>query len=196
MKLAIVAYPVFHERDQKWIETLRKRFDPQASKIRAHFTLIFPAGAVEDRSVRMSISPLLSGCKRISFTIKEARAVRDPLGRRSHVFLVPEKGGKDLIALHDKLYGGVFLPHLRKDVPFVPHVTVAESGTLQSCARLAEGLNRSRFPLRGVVRDIELIEVRESKVRRIARFVLENRNGSGRVRRSASPRRSVARRRD
>jgi len=40
--LAIVAYPVLAADDHRWIEAIRARHDPQAGRIAAHVTLLFP----------------------------------------------------------------------------------------------------------------------------------------------------------
>ncbi len=112
MKVAVIAYPVFHERDQQWIEALRRRRDPRATKIQAHFTLVFPADMVESRSIEAYISAILLGRERIPFIIQEARAVGDPLNQSNYVFLVPEKRRKTIVDLHDKLYRGGFRPDL------------------------------------------------------------------------------------
>ena len=42
MTLAVVAYPALEDRDRDWIEFVRARHDPQALRIPAHFTLVFP----------------------------------------------------------------------------------------------------------------------------------------------------------
>jgi len=153
---------------------LRARLDPQASKIRAHFTLVFPVDVPERRPMEDRISTAVSGHPPISFIIREARVVRDLGCRRHHVLLVPEEGRKELVALHDELYEGPLRPHLRKDIPFIPHVTVAEYGTSTPCRRLADELNRRNLAFRGLVKDVELIQVQEKTVRRIGRFDLSN----------------------
>jgi 2'-5' RNA ligase len=174
VQLAVIAYPMFQERDHRWVETLRARCDPQASKIRAHFTLVFPVEIPESRLIEKRISTILSGRRSISLIIREARAMRDPHGPRHHVLLVPGKGRRELVALHDDLYEDPFRPYRCNEISFIPHVTVAECETSKSCGRLADELNRTTPPLRCLIRDIELIEVREKYVRRIARFGLNN----------------------
>jgi 2'-5' RNA ligase len=182
MKLAVIAYPAFQERVHRWIEALRARLDPQASKIRAHFTLVFPVDVPDSRPIEKRLSTILSGCRSISFIIREAQAMRDLCGRRHHVLLVPGKGRKELIGLHHKIYAGPFRPHLRKEISFMPHVTVAESETSEPCGLVADELNRMELTLRGIIREIELIEVSEKSVRCIARFVLKNDNSAARRR--------------
>jgi hypothetical protein len=40
---AVVAFPTFEAADRQWIESIRAKHDPEAKRIAAHFTLIFPA---------------------------------------------------------------------------------------------------------------------------------------------------------
>src|SRR5437879_804943 len=116
-KLAVVAYPVLAGSDHQWIEAIRAQHDPQTPRIQAHFTIVFPLEAAPEtviahaRAVWGTIRP-------IRFTIQHGEAVRDAGG---HVFLVPEAGSTEIIALHDRLYEGVLRAHLRESTPFVPH---------------------------------------------------------------------------
>lgn len=40
------------------------------------------------------------------------------------LFLVLREGNQLVIKLHDKLYGGILSPYLRKDLPYTPHVAL------------------------------------------------------------------------
>jgi len=137
--LAIVAYPCLTEADRQWIESIRARHDPQASRISAHFTLVFPV-EVSPIDVLRNVSVVAKSTQPIQFVIRDARAVRDALGGGSHVFLVPDKGRVEITKLHDRLYEGVLRAHLRTDFPFMPHITVAAAPPLDSGKRLAQAL--------------------------------------------------------
>ena len=40
---AVVAFPLLDADDRQWIEAVRAKHDPEAKRIPAHFTLVFPA---------------------------------------------------------------------------------------------------------------------------------------------------------
>ena len=40
---AVVAFPLLDADDRQWIESIRAKHDPEAKRIAAHFTLVFPA---------------------------------------------------------------------------------------------------------------------------------------------------------
>jgi 2'-5' RNA ligase len=171
--LAVVAYPLLREDDRRWIEAFRARHDPQASRIPAHFTLVFPEEMADVAGVAAHAVASLEGFRRFPFVVRRAEAVRDPLGEGAQVFLVPDEGHAEIVALHDRLYEDRLRPFLRADIPFVPHVTVAASDAFEACAHLARELNKKRPPLRGSVQEIEVIEVLRDRVRRVTRVRLD-----------------------
>ena len=75
MKLAVVAYPHVAQDDGAWIESTRARHDPQASRIKAHFTLVFPAELPREVLVAQVRSALAS-FRPIPFVLR--RAARRP----------------------------------------------------------------------------------------------------------------------
>jgi 2'-5' RNA ligase len=175
--LAIVSYPSIEEADRRWIESVRAIHDPQAPRIDLHFTLVFPTDAspaevaAEAAAVARSAGPIL-------FTIRRARAVRDVVGGGGHVFLEPDEGRGEIATLHDRLYQGVLRPHLRADLPFTPHMTVAAGADLAECEGLVKELNLNHRTVPGILRSIELVTLEKPRVDSIATFVL---GGSGGV---------------
>jgi 2'-5' RNA ligase len=174
VNLAFVGYPMLNDSDHGWIESFRARHDPQASRIGAHFTLVFPAELATGPVVAHA-SAILRCARPISFVVRRAEPVPDPIAGGSHVFLVPDEGRDEIVALHDQLYGGLLRPFLREDVPFVPHITVSGSSEFEECQRLAEELNRTHFAVRGTIEHIDLIEITSRGVRSVVRFALEQR---------------------
>jgi 2'-5' RNA ligase len=172
-KLALVGYPTLKQSDHRWIESFRARHDPQAAQLGAHFTLVFPAELATE-SVLKHASAVVQLSRPITFVARRAEAVADPVAGGTHVFLVPEEGRNEIVALHDRLYGGLLRPFLREDVAFLPHITVAGSAEFGVCQRLAEELNRTHFDLQGVIENVDLIEVTSEGVRPVTRFALEH----------------------
>jgi len=163
-KLAIVSYPCLEDADG-WVESVRKRHDPQASLLRAHFTLVFPVNA-DLAPVAAHAAHVVAAAPPIRIILRRVEAVRDAVrGSGGHVFLVPNEGRAEITALHDELYDGVLLPHLRRDVPFVPHITVAACATYEQCESLALELNAAPLLIYGVIDRIDVIEIAAGKVR-------------------------------
>lgn len=170
-KLAVVAYPTLATHDREWLEAVRSRHDPQASRIRAHFTFVFPT-EVPRESLIANARTVAARLKPIPFALRCAVAFGETGRSGSHVFLLAEEGRDELLEVHDRLHAGVLQPHLRQDVPFVPHMTVGAHGNLAECERVAEELNREHRVVRGMVDGVHVIEVDERTVRTVAEFPL------------------------
>lgn len=84
------------------------------------------------------------------------------------MFLLPEEGRQELLAVHDQLYDGLLRPHLRTDIPFVPHVTVGACRTLEECERLAAEINETLRPMKGTVHGAQVVDVGPAAVRTVA----------------------------
>lgn len=164
--LAVVAYPTLTERDRRWVESVRASHDPQAARLSAHFTYVFPtvlsAPALVDH-----VTVVAARFRTIPFVIRRAIALRDPMTGKSHVFLTPDEGRDSMIALHDGLYGETLQVHLRRDIPFEPHITVATVETFGECEGLAHAMNGAFPTIRGVVNALDVVEVEPAAVRTV-----------------------------
>lgn len=160
------------EEDHRWVESVRQRHDPQADRIRAHFTMVFPCDADVDEALA-NVSAAGSSSAPIPFTILRTEAVRNAIGGGASVFLVPDEHACGrLITLHDRLYRGVLNSHLRHDVTFEPHVTVAADNSLERCQALARELSERCRSVSGTVDAIELLDVGSHPVTTIHRVAL------------------------
>jgi 2'-5' RNA ligase len=164
--LAVVAYPTLAERDRRWVESVRARHDPQAARLNAHFTCVFRA-IVSAPALVDHVTAVAARFRTIPFVIRRATAFRDPIAGNSHVFLVPDEGREAMIALHDGLYGEALQAHLRHDIPFEPHITVAALETFEECDGLAHAMNGAFPTIRGVVNTLDVVEVGPAAVRTI-----------------------------
>ena len=169
-RVAVVAYPTLDRHSLDWIESIRVRHDPQASRIPPHFTLVFPV----DESPGEITEDIVRACIRhgpIPFVIRSAISVPDVVLGGAHVFVVPDEGRDEIARLHDDLYDGVLRPQLREDIPFVPHITIA-TGDVRWCEQYAQQLNGTLQPVRGVIESVTLLDVTRTEIESIARVAL------------------------
>ena len=156
--LAVVAYPELEEAKLRAIEDIRSLRDPQAARIPAHFTLVFPTQAPLDE-FEAELASAAAETPPIAFTVRRAEAAG------GLVVLVPDDGRDQISRLHDRLYSGVLRPQLRDDLPYVPHVTVAAGSD-------AAELSASLGVIRGTITHLDLVDVSPPRVRTIERFAL------------------------
>jgi 2'-5' RNA ligase len=166
-----VSFPTIETIDRTWIERIRADHDPQAAKLAAHFTLVFPTEETSG-AVAAELAGIADSTRPVPFTLRRAKAVVDASDRGCHVFLVPDEGSQAISELHDRLHGGVLGRHLREDFPFVPHVTVAASADFPWCEAKANGLNRDPLTITGILESLDLLQLDDGAVSSVSRFML------------------------
>lgn len=140
MALAIISQPILNVSDSRWLEDLRTRHDPLAGTVAAHFTLVFPFEGGSEAVAGDHAAAIAARTPAIDFRLTKVAAVRDSLAPRSHVFLMPAPGKAEIRRLHDDLYDGPLAPHLRADIPYRPHVTVAAVADHAEAETIASGI--------------------------------------------------------
>ena len=170
MALAIISELDLVAADGARIEDLRRRHDPQQSMVAAHFTLVFPFEGVDRAVVEAHAERVAGRTKPIGFQLRRSAAVQDPLGPLSRLFLLPEAGHGQLVALHDALYAGPLSAHLRSDIAYTPHITVGAFPT-QDRARAAKA-EVGVVDIAGTVSAFDLVAFDGRTVSRLRRFAL------------------------
>ncbi|MGJ3249382.1 MAG: 2'-5' RNA ligase family protein [Elainellaceae cyanobacterium] len=90
----------------------------------------------------------------------------------THVFLVPDEGYSRIIKLHDRLYTGMLIDELRLDIPFIPHIGIANSRNAQECKNLVDNLNSKSFEVNGKVETLDVIWYEGNQVDTIKKISL------------------------
>jgi 2'-5' RNA ligase len=168
---AVVAFPLLDADDRQWIESIRAKHDPEAKRIAAHFTLVFPA-VLPLRTTEAHVARVAGLTEPIRFVLRRAAVVPDAHGSGGHIFLLPEDGRDALSGLHERLCQDLVQPHWRKGASFMPHVTVAAEATSSPLYSLAGDLNARGLGIRGSISEIVLVDVTPAEIRQVAHFPL------------------------
>jgi 2'-5' RNA ligase len=168
---AVVAIPLFDADDRNWIESIRAKHDPEAKRIAAHFTLVFPA-VLPLRATESHVTRVAHATEPIRFVLRRATVAPDAVGSGGHVFLIPEDGRDAIAGLHERLYEGALQPHLRRNTSFTPHISVAAGTSLEPLHMLAGELNAKNLSIRGSISEIVLVDVTEDEIRHAAQCPL------------------------
>ena len=96
-RLAVVAYPMLSADDCQWIEAIRARHDPLASRIAAHVTLVFPTETAGETLVG-HVRSALQCSESIRVTLRHAAVTADAIRGGYDVFLLAEEGSRELLA--------------------------------------------------------------------------------------------------
>jgi len=172
--LVVVNYPAVSREDLDWIQSIRAEHDELYYRVAdPHFTLVFPIFGLDPERFLEHLRERARGVQRIPFVCRCATVVKDATNEYTHVFLVPDEGHSAIVKLHDRLYEGPLSPHLRLDIPFIPHIGVANATDPRACKALADSLNREGFEIGGSVDALDAASYEHDRLTTIAGVPLE-----------------------
>src|SRR5260221_3788510 len=153
-RYAVAWFPQFAGIER--IEAFRARHDPAARDIAAHLSLVFPFPTAHTRlQVETHVNRVASGWPRIPVTFRRVR-----MHANEFLFLMAARGAASITALHDKLYTRSLAPHLRRDLPYEPHVTLARYAEFASLeGALAEAAEEFGAEVGETMREVTLLAV-------------------------------------
>lgn len=154
--LYTIACPEVDTHAQAFIEGIRRQHDPQVDRVAPHFTLVFGCTAVAEADYLVHVARLARSTPAIRFHCRHATLHASGPDGMAHVFLVPDEGHSAIALLHDRLYTGVLAAHLRLDIPYVPHITVAATRDATAAKALCDGLNERGVDISGELRSLSV----------------------------------------
>ncbi len=164
MALLVLAFPEISKEDFNRIQDFRSRNDRYYPVVNPHFTIVFPVEEVKEKEFIDHIKSRCSKFKKIDFTLNYAVTVKDSFSEFWDIFLVPDKGNSSIIKLHDELYKGPLITHLRIDIPFIPHMGIGNDVDPFHCINLAAGLNEENISISGIISTLSIVRYDGVKV--------------------------------
>jgi hypothetical protein len=173
MPLLVLAYPKLSREDFDFIQRIRAKEDSlYYSAVDPHFTIVFPITQVGPDAFRKHVRDRSRTVSKFSFVLRCAVVDKDAFNPWNHVFLVPEEGYSRIVKLHDLLYTDILAPELRLDLPFIPHIGVANALDPHHCKRIADSLNADELKFQGIVDDLTIVSLTDNRVTLIETIML------------------------
>ena len=173
MALLVLAFPVLDPKDLESIQSWREKNDELFDIVEPHFTIVFAVDDEPEEEFIKEIELQTKGVGKIEFEIKRAIVHKDEFRDVYHVFLVPGKGYAEMIELHDKLYSGRLLPHWRRAIEYIPHITIGNSKDRSKCKQAVDELNSKELFIRGRIESLTIADHSNKVVRKIKQLDME-----------------------
>ena len=167
-RFAVAWFPRFAGIER--VEAFRERHDPAAPLIPAHVSLVFPFPTALSRlQVETHVQRVVSRWPPVPVSFRRVRTEANEF-----VFLMAQRGAASIKGLHDRLYTRSLAPHLRRDLPYEPHITIARHADY---ARLEAALDEAEHAFGGeyadVMREVRVLAVgHNGKITRLGAFAL------------------------
>jgi 2'-5' RNA ligase len=169
-RFAVAWFPAFPGIER--IEAFRARHDPTAALVPAHLTLVFPfPTALSQLQIETHVRRVASLWPPVPITLRRTRTEANEF-----LFLMVSRGAASIKGLHDRLYTRSLAPHLRRELAYEPHITLAryaEFDRLEAAAAEADEAFTGEWS--DIIREVTLLAVgRNGKIERLATFALHS----------------------
>ncbi|OGV10609.1 MAG: hypothetical protein A3J84_01060, partial [Ignavibacteria bacterium RIFOXYA2_FULL_37_17] len=137
-----------------------------------HFTLVFPVNNAEQKAFINHIEKASKKFKEFYFVLRCAQIVKDSFSDYTDLFLIPEEGYRIFVKLHDALYSGILEKELRLDIPFLPHLGIANNKDPLKCKTLSDEINSKNPEIFGAINKLDVVSFTNEKVETIKEIIL------------------------
>ena len=174
MSLIVISCPKINKKDFEWIQSIRKKHDElYFDIIEPHFTFVFPTKSTLEKQLISHVKDILNKQSEIKFNLGETIINKDAFNSYYHLFLIPNKGSDEIIKLHDLLYTKILEPELRKDIPFIPHLGIANNKNKNECLKLKKELSKNKISINGKINEIDICRYENNKIITITKIKLK-----------------------
>ncbi len=173
MSFLVLAYPHIEKKDYAWIQSIRAKHDERFYKVvEPHFTIVFPVFEIEEKIFINHAVSTAKKFKEFYFVLRCAQIVKDSFSDYTDVFLIPEEGYRIFVKLHDALYTGPIEKDLRLDIPFIPHIGIANNIDPCKCKTMADEINQKGVEIVGSIGKLDVVSFENNIVTHIKEIIL------------------------
>lgn len=123
-KRSVIIFPKF--KNIKTIQEVRKRYDRLYGMIEPHITLIFPfSDNMADELLIERIRKVVKNITKFNVRFKGISLSND-----NYIFLNCIEGKDKIMQLHDSIYQEVLPTHKKKEIQYIPHITLGQSESI------------------------------------------------------------------
>lgn len=169
-----LALPDFDARDALRVEAVRRQYDPVgAARVAAHVTIGFGVETIPRDDLSALIRRVADAAAPFEVSFHTVELGHDHRNPHGYAFWMPSAGRTEFFALHDHLHSDPTLAYpINRDVPYRPHITLAERPDADSAQLVVDALNRERLTAHGRVTHLSLVALVHDRVEPVARFAL------------------------
>ncbi len=175
MQYFVVSYPKLLDVDDQWIISVRAHFPKlHFSPLPFHVTFVFPTEGIEPNNLIDHVQGVCKTYTALPLIFRCCIPVKDVSSIYTYVFLIPDEGFSAVVRLHDQLYSGLLLQHLRLDIPFIPHMTIGFAEDPNLSKAVADYANSKPFQIRGSIQTLEVVSKDKDRYSTLAQIDLHD----------------------
>jgi 2'-5' RNA ligase len=145
---------IFPEANMTDVESFRGRWDPLATSVTAHITVVFPFDWSDTLpALKIVLGAVVSAHRAFPVALSGVTVWED-----EYLFLLAQQGGDAINRLHADLYAGP-LPGLVPPETFVPHMTIGRHGEPGSLRTALGEANDAELSVTGMATTLSIYRI-------------------------------------
>lgn len=140
------------------INSIRKKYDSKFKLIKNHITLAFPFKNVNQRKLIKHIQKSIKNIKPFRLTLNGIKKSK----KEYYLFLMVKEGKNQMMKIHKELYLRFLTKWLRKDIPYVPHLTLGYFKTKEELNKALKDVKKRNLHFETLVNKISLITLNKN----------------------------------
>lgn len=146
MKRDILIFPKFNNIEL--MQSIRKKYDRLYNIIPPHITLVFPfTDNISNEDLYIKLKELIKDTKKFNVKFEGLSLSYD-----NFIFLNCIIGLENIIDLHDKIYNNILPTHFKKDIEYIPHITLGKANNI-------DNLKDFKYSFETIIDEISLEEI-------------------------------------
>ena len=154
----------------KEIQQIRKKYDPGYKKFKPHITLAFPFKNINQKELQLHIKNSLTGVKSFNLELKGIR--KSP--KEYYLYLLIKTGKGKILKIHKSLYSELLTKQLRKNIPYIPHITLGVFGTKKQINEAINEIKKEKINFKTKIKAIKLLTLnKDDSIKKTRSFKLK-----------------------
>lgn len=152
MLRSVLMFPKFSMNNE--IDIIRSQYDNLYYHIAPHISLVFPFDSqLSDEQIIEVVTEVAKQYPPFEIQLQEVSGD----SKHGYIWLVIDQGSSMLEKIHDALYDKVvFRRYLRKDLPYQPHITIAQGLMPDQTTQLLVKLQNNRYDLLTTITEVSI----------------------------------------
>lgn len=136
------------------VHDVRQQYDTLYQHVAPHISLVFPFESdMSDDTVIQVVMNVMQHFSAFDITLNRVAGEPD----NGYVWLVVDQGAAIITAMHDALYQApIFAAHLRQDIPYIPHMTIAQGVTPEQAQQLIAALGQTPLTIMTTIASVSV----------------------------------------
>ncbi|MGD9276904.1 MAG: 2'-5' RNA ligase family protein [Candidatus Pacearchaeota archaeon] len=157
-------------KKDKQIEKFRKKFGTDVKTFKPHVNMVYPFEVSDQDKLREHIENSLKDIKKFKLTLKGIKKS----AKGYYLYLLVDKGKKDLLKMYKNLHKGLLKNFKNKDMPkYIPHLSMGNFSSKKEIDSAMKELKKENLFLETEIKSIQVLTISKNhKLKGIKNFKL------------------------